>query len=195
MLLVYPLSAPRIVGTDLLHAALLLWVAGAGHLLHGNVDLHAMAWLLVGSIPGVLVGSHLSVRVPERALRIAFAFVLMLSGIKLVGVPAATLIIEVCLGARRGSRCRLAARCSCGQRRLAAAHDARVESLARGPGPVDGGRPRPARGDCCCLRDHGGSEAREVADRGHARRPVFSPAARSGQRTRTSSSGCGRGSD
>ena len=48
----------------MLHAALLLWVAGAGHLLHGNVDLHAMAWLLVGSIPGVLIGSHLSVRVP-----------------------------------------------------------------------------------------------------------------------------------
>ena len=72
----------------MLHAALLLWVAGAGHLLHGNVDLHAMAWLLVGSIPGVLIGSHLSIRVPERALRIAFAFVLVLSGIKLVEVPA-----------------------------------------------------------------------------------------------------------
>ena len=90
-----PADRPRIVGTDLLHAALLLWVAGAGHLLHGNVDLHAMAWLLVGSIPGVLIGSHLSVRVPERALRIAFAFVLILSGIKLVEVPGATTIIEV----------------------------------------------------------------------------------------------------
>ena len=95
MLLVYPLSARRIVGTDMLHASLLLWVAGAGHLLHGNVNLHAMAWLLVGSIPGVLVGSHLSVRVPERSLRIAFGFVLILSGIKLVGFPAATLIIEI----------------------------------------------------------------------------------------------------
>ncbi len=94
MLLIWPLTAPRIVGTDLLHAALLLWVAGAGHLLHGNVDLHAMAWLLVGSIPGVLIGSHLSIRVPERALRTAFAFVLILSGIKLVEVPGATQIIE-----------------------------------------------------------------------------------------------------
>ncbi len=98
MLLLYPLTAPKIVGTDMLHAALLLWVAGAGHLLHGNVDLHAMAWLLVGSIPGVLVGSQLSVRVPERSLRVAFAFVLILSGIKLVGVPAATLIIEIAVG-------------------------------------------------------------------------------------------------
>src|SRR5258706_60681 len=66
MLLLYPLAAQRVVGTDMLHAALLLWVAGAGYLVHGNVDLHAMAWLLVGSIPGVLIGSHLSIRVPER---------------------------------------------------------------------------------------------------------------------------------
>jgi uncharacterized membrane protein YfcA len=93
MLLVYPLAARRIVGTDMLHAALLLWVAGAGHLIHGNVDLRAMGWLLVGSIPGVLLGSHFSIRVPERALRMGFAFVLVLSGIKLLDVPAATEII------------------------------------------------------------------------------------------------------
>jgi uncharacterized membrane protein YfcA len=99
MLLVYPLAARRIVGTDMLHAALLLWVAGAGHLLHGNVDLHAMAWLLPGSIPGVLIGSHWSIRVPERALRMAFAVVLVLSGIKLVKLPAANTIIEVGLAA------------------------------------------------------------------------------------------------
>jgi len=98
MLFVYSLQARRIVGTDMLHAAALLWVAGAGHLVHGNVDLHAMAWLLVGSIPGVLVGSHLSIRIPERALRIAFAFVLVLSGVKLVELPAATTIIEVGAG-------------------------------------------------------------------------------------------------
>jgi uncharacterized membrane protein YfcA len=98
MLLLYPLAARRIVGTDMLHAALLLWVAGAGHLLHGNVDLHAMAWLLVGSIPGVLLGSHYSIRVPERALRMTFAVVLVLSGIKLLELPAATLIIEISAG-------------------------------------------------------------------------------------------------
>jgi len=98
LLLLFPLSATRMVGTDLLHAALLLWVAGAGHLLHGNVDLHAIAWLLVGSVPGVLLGSHLSIRVPERALRVAFAFVLVLSGVKLVGTPHATAIIEAGVG-------------------------------------------------------------------------------------------------
>ena len=98
MLLLFPLTTPRIVGTDMLHAAGLLWVAGAGHLLHGNVDLHAIAWLLVGSIPCVLIGSHLSIKVPERALRVGFAFVLALSGVKLVEVPGATTIIEVGAG-------------------------------------------------------------------------------------------------
>ena len=52
MLLVFPLTAAKIVGTDIFHAAALLWVAGISHLVHGNVDLHAMVWLLLGSIPG-----------------------------------------------------------------------------------------------------------------------------------------------
>jgi uncharacterized protein len=98
MLLVFPLTARRIVGTDIVHAAALLWVAGAGHLLHGNVDLHAMAWLLIGSIPGVLMGANLSIRIPDRALRVAFAFVLVLSGVKIVKFPAATTIVEVGAG-------------------------------------------------------------------------------------------------
>jgi uncharacterized protein len=51
MLFAYPLTAPKMVGTDMFHAAVLLWVAGVSHLLHGDVDTHAMAWLLVGSIP------------------------------------------------------------------------------------------------------------------------------------------------
>src|SRR5687767_11994418 len=59
MLLVFPLTAAKIVGTDIFHAAALLWVAGISHLLHGNVDVPAMAWLLLGSIPGVLLASRL----------------------------------------------------------------------------------------------------------------------------------------
>ena len=55
----------------------------------------AMGWLLIGSIPGVLLGSHYSIRIPDRALRMAFAFVLVLSGIKLSGIPASTTIVEV----------------------------------------------------------------------------------------------------
>ena len=68
MLLVFPLTASKVVGTDIFHAAALLWVAGAGHLVAGNVDLHATGWLLVGSIPGVLLGSQVSINLPERAL-------------------------------------------------------------------------------------------------------------------------------
>jgi uncharacterized protein len=98
MLLLFPLTAPKIVGTDMFHAAALLWVAGVSHLLHGDVDTHAMAWLLVGSIPGVLLGAQMSIKVPERALRVAFGAILILSGIKIVGMPQANLILEVGLG-------------------------------------------------------------------------------------------------
>ncbi len=95
MLILYPLTAQKIVGTDVFHAAALLWVAGASHLLHGNVDLHAMAWLLVGSIPGVLLGSNLSIRIPDRELRVAFAVVLVLSGIKIIDLPGASTVALV----------------------------------------------------------------------------------------------------
>jgi uncharacterized protein len=87
MLLVFPLTAAKIVGTDIWHAAALLWVAGISHLLHGNVDLGAMGWLLLGSIPGILIGSQITVRLPERALRIALATTLGVSGVKLLEPP------------------------------------------------------------------------------------------------------------
>jgi uncharacterized protein len=93
MLLVYPLAARRIVGTDIFHAAALLWVAGLGYLALGKVDLHAMAWLLVGSIPGVLIGSQLGIGLPDRPLRAALATTLVLSGVKVVGVPESSWII------------------------------------------------------------------------------------------------------
>ena len=99
MLLVFPLTAVKIVGTDIFHAAALLWVAGLSHLFHGNVDLGAMGWLLLGSIPGVLIGSQLTVRLPERELRIALATVLLLSGVKLLEAPATgLLLVLVALG-------------------------------------------------------------------------------------------------
>ena len=93
MLLVYPLAARRIVGTDIFHAAALLWVAGFGYLALGKVDLHAMAWLLVGSIPGILIGSQLGVGLPDRPLRAALATTLVLSGVKIVAVPESSWII------------------------------------------------------------------------------------------------------
>ena len=95
MLVAFPLTAAKIVGTDIFHAAALLWVAGAGHLVAGNVDLHATAWLLTGSIPGVLLGSQMTVKLPERGLRSALALVLTLAGVKLLEPPGTNAILAV----------------------------------------------------------------------------------------------------
>jgi uncharacterized protein len=97
MLFVFSLSAHKVVGTDILHAAALLYVAGFGHFIAGNVDMHAVGWLLIGSIPGVLIGSHYSVRIPEAWLRLALADVLAISGLKLVQVP--NLYLAIAIGA------------------------------------------------------------------------------------------------
>jgi len=132
MLLVFPLTASKVVGTDIFHAAALLWVAGAGHLVAGNVDLHATAWLLVGSIPGVLLGSQVSINLPERALRLGLATTLTLAGLKLAEVPGAEILILAVLsvaalvllaaGARkllRGSAKPVAAAAEAGTTRIA----------------------------------------------------------------------------
>ncbi len=97
MLLVFPLTAAKIVGTDIFHAAALLWVAGISHLLHGNVDVTAMAWLLLGSIPGVLLGSKLTVRLPDGALRVGLGTVLTASGVRLLEVPGYEKLVPVIL--------------------------------------------------------------------------------------------------
>ena len=98
MVMIYPLTVARIVGTDIFHAAALLWVAGFGHLVQGNVDLHAMAWLLLGSIPGIWVSSRFTVQLPQDALRLGLAGVLALSGIKLLDVPESSYVIAGGLG-------------------------------------------------------------------------------------------------
>jgi uncharacterized membrane protein YfcA len=98
MVMVYPLTIPKIVGTDIFHAAALLWVAGLGHLIRGNVDMHATAWLLIGSVPGILLASKLPLRMPDRPLRLGLAAVLGLSGIKLLNVPQATWVLAIGIG-------------------------------------------------------------------------------------------------
>jgi hypothetical protein len=95
MLIAFPLTAAKIVGTDIFHAAVLLAVAGAGQLLAGHVDLGATGWLLIGSVPGVLIGGRFTVKLPDRALRIALAATLTLAGVKLVDPPGADVIVIV----------------------------------------------------------------------------------------------------
>lgn len=81
----YPkLPAIRIVGSDLAHAVPLTAVAGIGHWILGDVNWSLLVSLLVGSLPGIYIGSHLATRVPERILRPALAGMLVLVGAKLI---------------------------------------------------------------------------------------------------------------
>jgi uncharacterized membrane protein YfcA len=99
LLVLFPLRAHKVVGTDIFHAAALLYVAGLGHWLSGNVDMSIVGWLLLGSIPGVLLGGHLTLSIPEQPLRLLLASVLGLAGLKLVDVPGAGIIVVVALAA------------------------------------------------------------------------------------------------
>jgi uncharacterized protein len=83
LLVVFPLTAAKVVGTDIFHAAVLLWAAGLAHLSADNVDLAATGWLALGSIPGILIGSQWTVRLPERSIRVALGLVLVGAGIRL----------------------------------------------------------------------------------------------------------------
>ncbi len=78
------LPASRIVGSDIAHAVPLTAVAGVGHFFMGSVDWSLLLNLLIGSLPGIYLGSHLSGRIAERWLRPALASMLVLVGAKLV---------------------------------------------------------------------------------------------------------------
>lgn len=99
LLVIFPMRAHRVVGTDIFHAAALLYVAGIGHWIGGNVDFGLLGWLLLGSIPGVLVGGRLTLSIPEQGLRLVLAGVLGLAGIKLLDVPGSEQIVLVALAA------------------------------------------------------------------------------------------------
>ena len=95
LIAVFRLTPQRVVGTDVVHAAILLWAAGAAHWIGGNVDLGLAANILVGSVPGVLIGSQLAVKVPTGFLRNALGVVMVASAVTLIikeHVPPAVLI-------------------------------------------------------------------------------------------------------
>jgi uncharacterized protein len=78
LLLLYPkLPMARIVGSDIVHAVPLTLVAGIGHWAMGAIDWHLMAVLLIGSLPGIVIGSYFASRVPETALRLLLAVTLI----------------------------------------------------------------------------------------------------------------------
>ena len=98
LILLFRLVPQRVVGTDVFHAAILLWAAAAAHLVSGNVDFALAGNILIGSVPGVWFGSNLSIKVSSGALRATLAIVLIGAGLGLltkvgIGVPGAVLAI------------------------------------------------------------------------------------------------------
>ncbi|PKO46369.1 MAG: hypothetical protein CVU29_06060 [Betaproteobacteria bacterium HGW-Betaproteobacteria-22] len=85
LLFLYPkMSTLKVVGTDLAHAIPLTAVAGFGHFTLGHVNFALLGTLLIGSLPGIWVGSHLSVKIPEKVLRPILAILLLIIGLKFV---------------------------------------------------------------------------------------------------------------
>ena len=85
LIVLYPrLSPSRIVGSDIAHAVPLTLIAGIGHWWLGDVNFSLVGALLLGSVPGVILGSLWSTRMPDRGLRVAMAAVLLVVGVRLV---------------------------------------------------------------------------------------------------------------
>jgi uncharacterized membrane protein YfcA len=105
LIAVYRLAPKKVVGTDVFHAAILLWAAGIAHWVGGNVDFVLAGNILLGSIPGVVIGASLSDRAPQGFLRTALGLVLIGSGIVTIQKgdpevwPIAAAIAAVGLGA------------------------------------------------------------------------------------------------
>jgi uncharacterized membrane protein YfcA len=105
LIAVYRLAPKKVVGTDVFHAAILLWAAGLAHIVGGNVDFGLAANILVGSIPGVIVGAALSDKAPQGFIRTALGLVLIGSGIVTIQKgdpnvwPIAAAVAAVGLGA------------------------------------------------------------------------------------------------
>ena len=110
LIVVFRLSPRRVVGTDVFHAAILLWAASIAHLLSGNVDVGMTLNLLIGSLPGVWLGTSWSGKVPVGVLRPLLGIVLCTASVGLlsksgVGVPAPLIgVVPLVLGLLTWSR-------------------------------------------------------------------------------------------
>jgi uncharacterized membrane protein YfcA len=104
LMLLYPtLSSRELVGTDLVQAIPLVLAAAIGHLLWGEFEVGLTSSLLIGSVPGVILGAQISSRAPDRFIRPVLVLVLALTGLKLLDVPnealGALLVLSVLAGA------------------------------------------------------------------------------------------------
>lgn len=94
----FRLKPPRVVGTDLFHASIVLWAAAIAHVFANDIDYGLAGTLLIGAIPGILISTHISLRAPVGALRGALAVVLLGAGLGMltkagVGIPSGVLAI------------------------------------------------------------------------------------------------------
>lgn len=88
LIIMFPnLPMIRIIGSDVVHAVLLTLVAGMGHMSSGNVDFELLMWLLVGSIPAIIVGTLVSSRLPEKIIRKVLGITLFALGINFMLNP------------------------------------------------------------------------------------------------------------
>jgi len=102
LIIAYRLTPIRVVGTDVAHAALLLWFAAAAHVFSGNVDFGLAANILVGSVPGVWLGVHLATRLPAQGLRPLLGVVLLAAGLSLIVKAGASIPPAIVVGAPLG---------------------------------------------------------------------------------------------
>ena len=84
LLLLYPIAPAVIVGTDIAHATVLSFVVGLAHMTQGNVDFSLAGSLLLGGVPGVLVGSRLAPWLPGKPLKMILAAMLIFVGVRLL---------------------------------------------------------------------------------------------------------------
>ncbi|MCO8068375.1 sulfite exporter TauE/SafE family protein [Acinetobacter schindleri] len=88
LILMFPnLPMIRIIGSDVVHAVLLTLVAGLGHMSAGNVDFALLGWLLVGSIPAIVIGTLISSRMPEKIIRKILGVTLFCLGVNFMLNP------------------------------------------------------------------------------------------------------------
>jgi uncharacterized membrane protein YfcA len=99
LIAVFRLTPQRVVGTDVFHAAVLLWAAGIAHIFSGNVDFLLAGNIVIGSVPGVILGSNMSVRWPQGILRTALGVILIAAGITIMSKANTDLVPYVMVGA------------------------------------------------------------------------------------------------
>jgi uncharacterized membrane protein YfcA len=132
LMLLYPtLSSRELVGTDLVQAVPLVLAAAIGHLLWGEFEMGITGSLLIGSVPGVIIGAQISSRAPDHFIRPVLVVVLALTGLKLLDVPNEVLLAILVVAAIGGGVAWFVTR------RRARGHDA-ATAVSASPGSTPG---------------------------------------------------------